>query len=146
MSGPTINILLTLLTLTVCGFAIVRGGQGERITGVTIVAVMVLQRLARVAAPADFHPTISLVGDGLPALVLLVLTVRYASPWLGAIMFFYAAQFALHSFYIVMVRRVDVFHFIVNDINLMGIHLCLVLGTVMAWRRRIRIRVAHAMA
>jgi len=61
-------------------------------------------------------------------------------------MFFYAAQFALHSFYIVMMRRVDVFHFIVNDINLMGIHLCLVLGTVMAWRRRIRIRAAHAAA
>jgi len=67
MSGPTLNILLTLLTLAVCGFAIFRGGPGERLTGVTIVAVMVLQRFARVAAPPDFQPTISLVGDGLPA-------------------------------------------------------------------------------
>lgn len=139
MSGPSLIVVLTALTAAVCLFAIWKGGQGERWTAILILVVMVLQRLARTAAPESLHPTIALAGDGIPALALLVLTVRFASPWLGAIMLFYAAQFALHSFYIVTVRPMDLLHFVVNNVNVMGIHVALVLGTVAAWRRRARI-------
>ncbi len=138
MSGPLLIVLLTALTGAVCLLAIWKGGPGERWTAVLILVVMALQRLARSAAPESLHPTIALAGDGIPALVLLVLTVRYASPWLGAIMLFYAGQFALHSFYIVTLRPMDLLHFAVNNFNVMGIHVALVLGTVTAWRRRIR--------
>jgi hypothetical protein len=87
-------------------------------------------------APESWRPIVGLCADAVTALGLLALALRFASPWLGATMLFYAAQFSLHSFYLVAARPNDLLHLLVNNLNFLGIHLSLVAGTVLAWRKR----------
>ena len=71
------------------------------------------------------------------AVGLLVIAVRYASFWLGGAMLLYAAQFSLHAFYMVMSRSVDLLHMRINNLNFLGISVCLAVGTIVGWRRRV---------
>lgn len=131
-------ILLSLLTLGVCLFAMWKGGPGERYGAAVILGVIILQRLSVAVAPDSWRPIIGLCADASTALGLLALTLWFASPWLGAVMLFYAAQFTLHSVYLVTGRPHDALHMVVNNLDFAGTHLCLVVGTVVAWRRRVR--------
>ena len=77
--------------------------------------------------------------ERLTALVLLGITVRYGALWMGGVMLFYAAQFGMHSYYMVLQRPTgDYLNALVNNINFMGITWCLVIGTAVAWRRRVK--------
>ena len=78
------------------------------------------------------------MNDGLTALLLLGVTIRYGALWMGGVMLFFAAQFSLHSFYLVTERPHDFLHALINNIDFSGIILCLIAGTVVAWRRRLR--------
>jgi hypothetical protein len=101
-----------------------------------ILVLMVLERVLHVL-PAPWWPILSLCGDGLTALGLLGVALRYASLWLGGAMLFYAAQFSLHSFYLVTGRSSDTpLHIVITDINFIAIIACLVVGTIVAWRGR----------
>jgi hypothetical protein len=71
-------------------------------------------------------------------MILLGVTLRYAAPWMGAVMLFYAAQFALHSYYLVMQLPNDFWHALINNVNFSGTTLCLIIGTAVTWRRRVR--------
>jgi hypothetical protein len=95
-----------------------------------------LPMIVLTALKAPDFPTLELVGDGLTAIALLVLLIIYGRLWLGAAMLFQAAQFALHSFYLVAERKHDLFHAVVNNLNFLGIMLSMAIGTVMALRRR----------
>jgi hypothetical protein len=141
MSPIVTYILLSLLLVAVCLFAVWKGGPAER-TGAGVVLVMVLlERLLHVVLPINLWPILSLCGDALTAAGLLVVTLRYASLWLGGAMLFYAAQFTLHSFYLVTGRsNEEPLHVALNDVNFAGILVCLVVGTVIAWRGRVRRR------
>jgi hypothetical protein len=76
--------------------------------------------------------------DALTAIGLLVVTVRYGSLWLGGAMLLYAAQFTLHSFYLVTGRSSDTpLHIVISDLNFAAILVCLTAGTIMAWRSRL---------
>jgi hypothetical protein len=57
-------------------------------------------------------------------------------------MLFYAAQFTLHSIYLVTARPNDWLHIIVNNFNFLGIHVSLVAGTILALRKRAQERSA----
>ena len=58
---------------------------------------------------------------------------------MGGAMLFYAAQFGLHSYYMVTERPTrDYFYVLVNNINWNGVVWCLIIGTAMAWRGRVR--------
>ena len=50
----------------------------------------------------------------------------------------YAAQFSLHSFYFVTERPHDRFHSIANNLDFLGISICLAAGTGLAWLARTR--------
>lgn len=132
-------VLLSLVTLAVCGFAIWKGGPGERATALLILGFVIAERLAHYFFP-DQRQLISLAGDALTALSILFITLRFASPWLGGVMLFYAATFGLHSFYFVTDRPEDLFHYWANNFNFAGVHICLVVGTIYAWRQRLRDR------
>jgi hypothetical protein len=137
MSAHQVYLLLTGLTFLICLMAILRGGPGERMAGLLILGVVALGRGMIAITPPQAYPLISLSSDALTAIGLLILTVRYASFWLGSVMMFYAAQFALHSVYFVTDRPHDVFHSLANNINFAGIHLCLLTGTLISWRRAV---------
>ena len=94
--------------------------------------------------PESFEQGARLTLDGLTALGLLVIAVRYASFWLGGAMLLYAAQFSLHAFYMVTARPVDLLHIKINNMNFLGISACLALGTIVGWRQRIKARKAAA--
>jgi hypothetical protein len=54
-------------------------------------------------------------------------------------MLFYAAQFAMHSYYLVTERRIgDYTYALINNINFSGIIWCLIIGTIVAWLGRAR--------
>lgn len=139
--------LLTLVTLAVFGFALWKGGPPERWGAIVILGFVIAERLCRLVTPPDFHSVLGLVGDAATALGLLVLATRFASLWLGGAMLFYASTFILHSFYLVTGRPdTDPFHYWMNNVNFAGIHICLVAGTIIGWRRRARSRAARAPA
>ena len=101
-------------------------------------ANLVLSILSGLLLPHSLETICRLTLDGLTALGLLVVAVRYASFWLGGVMLLYAAQFSLHAFYMVMSRPVDFWYALINNLNFFGISTCLLVGAIVGWRQRLR--------
>ena len=140
MPTSPIAIGLTVLTLGICLFALWKGGQAERLGGGLILANALLGNLGDFFFPHADLAVVWLVGDGVTAVGLLVVAVVYASFWLGGVMILYAILFTLHSFYFVTQREVDLFHARVNNLDFLAISVCLAIGTVIAWRKRVKAR------
>jgi|SRR5579859_2272817 len=126
------------LSAAVCLAAFVLGGAAERFGAVLLVVNTVAFLGLGYILPPSATAMLLLVDDGLTALCLLAITLRYGSLWLGGCMLFYAAQFTLHSFYFVTERAPDRFHAIVNNVNFLGMIVCLGVGTASTWMRRRR--------
>jgi energy-converting hydrogenase Eha subunit E len=138
MSSVLIFQIQTAVGLAICAFAIWKGGPPERLGAGLILTVVVLARIATALVPANAEPIVRLAGDGLTAVGLLAIALTYGSLWLGGVMLLYAAQFSLHSYYFVTNRPTrDLFHAVVNNIDFIGIILCLTIGTIVSWRRRV---------
>ena len=144
MSGFQIFILLSVFSLCAVLFSLWKGAAAERIAASVVVANMALG-LAIGGVSPDLAGTVRFASDGLSAIILLVVTVRYGAPWMGGVMLFYAAQFSLHSFYLVTVRsNTDYLHALINNINFAGISWCLIIGTAVTAHRRWRMaQAAH---
>lgn len=138
MSPLHIFIALTAFGLAGVLFSFWKGATAERIAAFVVVANMVLGFAVNSLSP-DLAGTLRFASDGLSAVVLLIVTVRYGAPWMGGVMLFYAAQFSLHSFYLVTGRsNADYLHALINNINFAGIIWCLIIGTIVTVRRRAR--------
>ena len=138
---PDISIRLLINTFSLLGavFALWKGGQAERMAALAVLANIVAGQVGHWFAPGS-EGVIRLLNDGLTALVLLGITVRFGALWMGGVMLFYAAQFSLHSYYLVTGRSdSDYLHALINNIDYTGIIWCLIIGTLVAWRRRIRL-------
>ena len=135
-TSPIVQILLLVAT-GVCLLALWKGGPTERIGAGIILANLIFDLFGSPALPAEFRPTLRLVMDALTASCLLALTMWYASLWLGAAMLLFAAQFTLHSYYFVTNRPPDYFHAMVNNLNYLGVIMCLAVGTAVSWRWRV---------
>ncbi|MFN3511963.1 MAG: hypothetical protein ACK41C_02895 [Phenylobacterium sp.] len=136
-----------VLLLGTCGLAIWKGGPAERYGALLILFFALLWEFGRLLPPsfAPWMPLVQLVGDGLTAVGLLVVAMRYASLWLGGALLFQAVQFSLHSFYLVTGRPIDMLYLLINNVNLYAILGCLALGTAMSWREQRRaLRTAEA--
>ena len=135
---PAISGLLIDL-FAVCGalFAIWKGGAAERLAAMVVIVNIVIGDAGRFLGP-ESDALIRLVNDGVTALVLLAITVRFGALWMGGVMLFFAAQFTLHSFYLVTEREHDWLHALVNNVDFSGIIWCLIIGTIVAWRARVR--------
>ncbi|MBX3482068.1 hypothetical protein [Phenylobacterium sp.] len=145
---PTSLIAQLLILFVASGvlFATWKGGVAERLAAAVVVANMVVGILVAEFLP-DLEGTIRFANDGLAAVALLAVTLRYGAPWMGGVMLFYAAQFSLHSYYLVTSRPDnDRLHAIVNNVNFSGIVWCLIIGTAVAWARRARRAKARAAA
>lgn len=145
---PTSPFILGLiaLTLVIALFAFWKGGPAERLGGAMVGANLILSILSGLFLSPSLEPICRLTLDGLTALGLLVIAVRFASFWLGGVMLLYAAQFSLHAFYLVTSRPVDLAHVRINNMNFLGISVCLAIGTIVGWRHRVLTRSASAQA
>jgi hypothetical protein len=130
--------MLGLLVVAGCCLAFWKGGPAERIGGGVILTNLVLLWFANLANPTASSGVFGLVVDGLTALGLLIVVLRYGSLWLGGAMLLYAAQFMLHAFYFVTERPKDNLHALINNTNFIGVMICLIFGTLLTWRRRTR--------
>lgn len=145
---PDISVRLLINAFSVLGalFALWKGGKAERAAGVIVLVNALIGEASHWLAPAS-DDIIRLVNDGLTALGLLVVTVRYVAPWMGGVMLFFAAQFAMHSYYMVTERPTgDYLNALINNINFSGISWCWVIGTIVAWRRRAKASASQAAA
>ena len=144
---PDVSVRLIIDAFSVLGalFAIWKGGVAERAAAAVVIANVVIGLSGKWLAPG-LNEQIRLVNDGLTALILLGITVRYGALWMGGAMLFYAAQFALHSFYLVTERPTDYLYALINNIDFTSIIWCLIIGTAVAWRKRARLARADAAA
>jgi len=138
MSVTPLSIVLLLLVAGGCLFALWKGGSAERAGAAIILANLILLWAADRMLAKLSSGVFGLTVDGLTALALLVVVLRYASLWLGGVMLLIAIEFGLHAFYFVTERPFDLLHVIVNNCDTMGVVICLVAGTVAAWHARSR--------
>lgn len=135
MPNSVLSLTVYLVVLGVVLLSIWKGDTAVRLAG-CMVAAGVLYNFATKLAPHDFRPLVQLTGDFFLAMGFLALAVRYASLWLGGAMLFQAVQFTLHAWYLLAEKKPDIFHAVVNNLDTVGILVCLLIGTITAWRRR----------
>lgn len=92
------QVALVLLVLS-CGFAIWKGDTPERAGAVLIAVTWALTLVASSVTHSYLPATAFLASDGLMALGLLVLAVRFSNWWMGAAMLLQAVVLALHAAY-----------------------------------------------
>lgn len=127
---------LLAFAIATCALALWKGGTAERVAALLILVNTTIF-IAKPLLPASMVGVTFLMADAITAFGMLALTLRYGSLWLGGAMLLYAAQFALHAYYFVTERPAnDMFHATVNNLNFLGILLCLALGIATAVRRR----------
>jgi len=137
MSGHYLYQALRVVVWLAMAFALWKGDRAVRVAAVAVLLVDVATFLIRPQNGDISGETILLAVDFACAVVLLVLAVRFANLWIGAAMLFQAAQFSLHAFYLVMERAHDPLHAWINNLDLLGIVISVVAGTVLAVRRRV---------
>jgi len=137
MSAISVGLLINTFSVLGALFAFWKGGPAERAAALVVVLNVLIGRSGHFLSPAN-DDVIRLANDGLTALVLLAITVRYSALWMGGVMLFFAVQFSMHSFYIVAERPSDYFYALINNIDFIGINWCLIIGSLVAWRRRVR--------
>jgi hypothetical protein len=142
MNFTPLSLVLLLLGIAGCAFAFWKGGSAERAGAWVILTNLVLLWAGGQVWASASTGVFGLVVDGLTAAALLIIALRYASLWLGGVMLLYALEFSLRAFYFVTERPFDLLHAIINNTDFMGVVFCLVAGTAVAWRRRVRASLA----
>ena len=135
MSSMPVGLIIDVFAAFGALFAFWKGGPAERATALVVVVNIAIGQSAMWLAP-QLDSVIRLVNDGVTALVLLAITLRYGTPWMGGVMLFFAAQFSMHSYYLVMNRPNDYLHALINNIDFSGIIGCMIIGTFVSWRKR----------
>ena len=123
-------------TFVVCALAWWKGGQVEKLGASLKLATSVIALGVHHLLKQDAISVALLTADGLLAVGLLALAIRYASLWIGAAMLLQAGQFSLHAWYLVNGLKFDRFYAIANNLVTIGILICILVGTLIAWRRR----------
>jgi hypothetical protein len=137
MFHSPLPIIVIGLNVVAALFAAWQGDRAARIAGALslfdIVAPLIY---GAITGNVQVSEVLELGADLVWAVGLLMLVVRYASRWLGVTMLLQAVQFSLHAYYLVMEREHDLIHAWVNNLNEVGISICIIIGTVLAIRRR----------
>lgn len=131
-------ILPLAVFFTVCALALVKGGPPERFGALIVLGATVGVELIHSFGPRDLQSLLLLGIDGLVAAGFLLIALRYASLWLGGAMLLQAVQFSLHAYYLVTEQRLDQNYKIINNIDTFGVLLCILIGTILTWRKRAR--------
>ncbi|HEY8573786.1 hypothetical protein [Phenylobacterium sp.] len=124
---------LILFGVSACVFALIRGGKDERIGAAVILANLVAALINELLGQAQIG---TLLIDGITALILLGVAVRFASAWLGAVMLLYGLQFTLQAYYLVMDRARDVLSVRLNNLDFFLVCLCVAVATALTEIKR----------
>ena len=126
--------LLWIAILAVCALSYLKGGAAER-WGAGLTLVLALAFLAvNIGVPPSGRSVPHLMLDGVLAVGFMVLTLRYASAWLGLVMVLQGVQFSLHAFYFVTHKTPGLAYAMVNNLVTWGTLLGLLWGVLAAWR------------
>ncbi len=123
-------------TLAVFALAWWKGGQPERYGASLKLATSLIALVVHIALKQQTISIALLIADGVLALGFLLLAIRYASLWTGACMILQAGQFSLHAYYLVAELARDRLYAVTNNLVTLGILVCILTGTLLAWRRR----------
>ena len=123
-------------TFLVCALAWWKGGQVEQLGASLKLVTSVIALGVHHLLKQDSISGALLTADGLLAIGFLALAMRYASLWIGAAMLLQAGQFSLHAWYLVSGLDRDRFYAIANNLVTIGILICILVGTLIAWRQR----------
>ena len=147
MPASPIAQLLILFVVSGVAFAAWKGSNAERLASIVVIGNLIVGLVTAALFP-HLEGVMRFANDGLAAIVMLAVTLRFGAPWMGGVMLFYAAQFSLHSYYLVTGRsNSDYLHAVVNNVNFSGVVWCLIIGTVVSMRRRaLRKKAAPAQA
>lgn len=113
-----------------------KGGAAERWGATLKVGTSAMALAVHVLFHANAISVALLTADGLLALGFLVLAIRYASLWIGAAMLLQGVQFSLHAWYLVIERPHDRMYSVINNLDTFAVIGCILVGTLIAWRRR----------
>lgn len=138
MFHSLLPLLVIGITAGAAGFALLFGDDAARVAGGINFVNAVGLPAYHLIFPGPTGEALELAGDFFWAVGLLILVVRHASLWLGGTMLLQAVQFGLHAYYIVMDLRPDILHAWVNNLDEVGISACILIGAVLAVRRRAR--------
>lgn len=142
MSGLSVYIVEQAIFLAGSLFALWKGGAAERMAAIVVIANFAIGT-AIYWLVRNGQDSILLADDGLAAVALLAITVRYGAPWMGAVMLLYSVLFALKAFYLVTERAADNLFAAVNNLSWLAIVCCLIAGAAVTSRRRGRSPPAH---
>ncbi|MBS0408289.1 MAG: hypothetical protein JSR86_00130 [Proteobacteria bacterium] len=138
MFGTIYSQIGTVVLIATFAFALWKGDSAERVGGgMNLAAGLFAMFLHPLLAP-DVQPVALLVVDAALAAGFLFLAIRFASLWLGLAMLLQAVQFSLHAYYMVGDLAHDWNYARINNLDTLGIMICIIGGTVVSWRRRRR--------
>ncbi len=123
-----------LLIAVACYGAWRWGGRPERGGAALVLVVLGAFVLAGLVRGDELVRGLYLALDGLFALGLLLLAMRYVRRWLGVALLLQGVQFSLHAYYLVASRRYDNLYILVNNLVSFGVVASLLFGVVLAWR------------
>ncbi len=127
--------------VVVCGLAIWKGNQALRAGAILIIATWLVTLAASAVTHSYVPATAFLASDGILAVGLLFLAVRYSNWWMGAAMLLQAIGLSLHAAYFAAERadlsRHSLWLYIAGK-NLASLAMLLVIlvATFVTWGRR----------
>lgn len=127
------------VTLGIIALAWWKGGSPERLGALAMLGAAVVALIVNAVLPVGARPILLLADEGVLGFIFLMLALRHASAWLGVAMILQAIQFSLHAYYLVGELPHDRAYAIVNNLDSLGVLLCILVGTLLAWRRRTRL-------
>jgi hypothetical protein len=140
MFGTIYSQLGTVVLVASFAFALWKGDAAERIGGGLNLAAGLFAMFLHPLLDSDVQPVAQLVVDAALAVGFLFLAIRFASLWLGVAMLLQAVQFSLHAYYMVGDVPHDLMFARINNLDTIGIIICIVGGTIVSWRKRERKR------
>lgn len=135
---PLVALIGWLLILAACLLAWRLGGKPERQGAILVLGTSFLTSFPRLIPDHELQRLAFLGLDGIVAVGLLLLALRYARVWLGVAVLLQGVQFSLHAYYLVARIRYDNIYALVNNLVSLGVLSGLATGSVLAWRARRR--------
>ena len=129
-------IVSLALIFGVCVFAMAKGGPAERYAGIVVAVSTLGVEVIHLTAAHELQGVLLLAMDGFIGAAFLLIALRHASPWLGGALLLQAIQFSLHAYYFVTGIRRGNTYALINNLDSAGVLLCILVGSLIAWRRR----------